>query len=149
MATAVPMFVYVVALGIAPCCWDHFLPFIQSLTPQSIPLAVADFAFVLCWLPACVCASANGCICMFNVHGINIIDKQMCVQDTSHFTNATCVSAFLFLSIRIATFQSFIDLLDWKSWRELCWFFKTLNSNFDGISGRRKCFIFGKSFWFP
>lgn len=40
-----PMFVYGGGLGIAPCCWDHFLPSIQPLTPQSI-LLVADTAFM-------------------------------------------------------------------------------------------------------
>lgn len=51
MVILAPMFVYVVALGFAPCCWDHFLRSF-NLIPQSIlPLVrLLRFTWVYCIL---------------------------------------------------------------------------------------------------
>lgn len=66
MVMAAPMFVYVVALGIAPCCWDHFLRSF-NLTPH-----ISILLLLMPLLRSCMCwmLSAYRCFssCFTNVH---------------------------------------------------------------------------------
>lgn len=104
---------------------------------QSIPLVVADFASVLCmlagWLAACVCF--RKWVHLYVQCSWHEYNRQTNVY-TRHFTNATCVSAFLFLLIR-----KFIDLFDGKSWE--C-YVDPSKKHFDGIFVQSKFFIFVK-----